>query len=416
MSKSLLFSLLPSAWEWAHGKGNADERVPLPCRFTLVSDFGSVLEEGQGRLDDLPAAERLVWLLPESFVSFHRVTLPKLRAAQQRAALMGALEEQLLGPHEPQSLHFVLDGEAAGAARWVAVCERAPLLRVLARCEQAGRSLARIAPRLAPAQAPDSGSVFVSAHPLSAAISRTEGCALLPLHAALAMQLAHAQPAQQWRAQPAALAPLQKWLGNETTIQALSAAEQDLRALESAWDLSEGLTSDFWRASPSLRSLRRYGRGAMQVLRSPAWGMARTGMAALLLVCLLGLNIAAWRAHRWQQEAQKQITQLAVSALPELGGVILDLDLQSERLLRDLRLRAGVSAPGEMEWWLAQAAHFDAGAPEQIRFENGRMELSFANAQEAERLARNLADAGLNATLQGQAQIALSLDAERGRR
>ncbi|MFX8215207.1 type II secretion system protein GspL, partial [Acinetobacter baumannii] len=78
-----------------------------------------VLREGRSDVAQLPAADTVIAVLPESDVSWRRVELPRA-GRQMRAALAGKLEESLLD--EPEALHFALEPDAQGGdTAWVAI-------------------------------------------------------------------------------------------------------------------------------------------------------------------------------------------------------------------------------------------------------------------------------------------------------
>ena len=97
-----------------------------------------------------PRPTRVVAVLADTDVSWHRITLPKAPAARLRAALVGVLEEALLDDADDVHLAVAPDA-AAGQPTWVAAVDR-PLAARRTRRAREGRRLRR--PRRADRRGP----------------------------------------------------------------------------------------------------------------------------------------------------------------------------------------------------------------------------------------------------------------------
>ena len=79
------------------------------------------------------------------------------------------------------------------------------------------------------------------------------------------------------------------------------------------------------------------------------------GLAALVLVQVVGLNLQAWRAHGEVQALRQQQQDILREAFPSIK-VVVDPLLQAERELLKLRRAAGEPGPADLETALDVAA------------------------------------------------------------
>lgn len=108
--------------------------------------------------------EEVVALLPAAALSWHRISLPAglgRSGARLQAALVGLLEDRLL--QDPTQLHLALPAHwAAGEPTWVAACDKAWLHAHLQALDEAGLSVQRIVPELAPAPQVSAGTPWAT--------------------------------------------------------------------------------------------------------------------------------------------------------------------------------------------------------------------------------------------------------------
>ena len=334
-------------------------------RYTLSSDGQSVSSQGSAALALLPRPSRAtgesVALVPAQRLSWQRMTLPQGNLAAHsprlRAVLEGALEEQLLD--EPAQLHLALPPQARpGSTLWVAVCERDWLRGHLQALEQAGITVARIVPEVAPATtepaqtsayivgAPDDARLLVSGY------GPEQGVLLLPLTASTLALIRHSAdvvPAPAWYAEPAVAALAEQLLGQPVPLQ--NAHERALQALDNSWNLAQ---FDLAQTGHS-RVLRKLSAGLGAFMGATAWRPARWALGVLVLAHLLGLNANAWQERRALAAKQAQVQAVLTQTFPQIS-VVVDAPVQMERQLALLRQATGSLSAHDLEPLLASSA------------------------------------------------------------
>lgn len=369
---SLLILTLPLA---RPGPGTA-------YRYTLTADGLHALRHESAAAALLPTPERggeTVAVVPVQALSWHRVTLPPglplgtSAAARVRSVLEGLLEDQLLD--EPSQLHFALAPEArAGAATWIAVCDRAWLREHLQALEAAGRRPSRVVPEFAPG---GPAQAWALGTPEDAWLVRTglapdQGLALLPLtSAALALWPDAENPSPPVQAEPAVAALAEQRLGQPVTLQ--TADQRALEAARSPWDLAQ-----FDLASTGRTRLLRDVRGLLRAgLSGPQWRAARWAAGLTLGVHLVGLNAAAWQEQQALKAKQAAVRTTLTQTFPQVA-VVVDAPVQMARELALLRQTAGSAGPQDFEALLAAAgtALAEGPAPTGLEFSPGRLRLN----------------------------------------
>jgi general secretion pathway protein L len=361
-------------------------KLPVAWPFVFSTDGRSVAQQGSAAPALLPRAAQVVLVLAEGDVSWHRVDIPKAPPARLRAALLGVMEESLL--EEDENLHFaVAEGSAAGQPGWVAVTHRPRLAAALAALEAAGLVVERVvAPATPPAAgelarghfhtdehlAEDlgdhSGPASADALPLLT-LARADGVACLRLGGALARALQPEPDAVRWTATPAAAAAAEHWLGAPVAL--LTEAE---RALEAAQGGSNLRQFDLAARTRGTRALR----GVGQRFFSREWRPVRVGLAVLVGVQLLGLNVHAWQ-QRQALDARRSAMKTLLTATHPGVRVVLDAPLQMQRETERLRAAAGRPGEGDLEALMgaAAAAWPDGQGPVQtLNFDGSRLSLS----------------------------------------
>jgi general secretion pathway protein L len=334
--------------------------------YVLTPDGLNITRQGRAKAALLPKADSAVVVLADSDVSWHRITLPKAPAARLRAAISGVLEEQLLD--DAESVHFALaPALAGGQTGWIAAVNKAWLKAELGALDKAGVIVERAVPMSWPEDAPlgHFSAGFDVAAPMQLTWSDAKGVMCLGVNGALAKQML-----PQWTA-PAVAAPAERWLGGSVTT--LSDEQRLLRAMRSLWNLLQFDISPKHRGTVALRD-------AVRRFRSAGWRPIRWGLAALLALQVLGLNLWSW--HQERQIAAKRQALVAVlqKAHPQVRAV-LDAPAQMRRETDVLRAAAGKAGDGDLETLLGAAASAwpDGQAPLQtMKFADGR--LSFAAA------------------------------------
>jgi general secretion pathway protein L len=339
--------------------------------YVLSNDGRSVLKLGRSVPAALPRADSVVAVLADADVAWHAITVPKAPAARLRAALAGLMEEALLDDEE--ALHVALPPQAgAGQPAWAAVLHKPWLQATLAALEGAGMPVDRVVPAQVPGGA--ASGHFFNDGPAEGmptlALVQAEGAAVLRAGGSLARALLPADlSAARWTATPAAAAAAERWLGSPVSV--LGEPERALESARSAWNLRQFDLVPRHRGTLALRdALRRF--------FSRDWRPVRIGLAALVAVQVLGLNLWAWRQQQDVDSKRAAMSTLLRSTHPGVRAV-LDAPAQMQRETELLRAAAGRPGDGDLEVLLgaAAAAWPDGQGPVQtLRFEGGRLTLA----------------------------------------
>jgi general secretion pathway protein L len=353
----------------------------------LVASGGQIVSRGPRAAGALPPATTVIAIAAESDLAWQRVKLPRA-GRQMRAALAGQLEESLLD--DPDSLHFALQPDAGGGdTAWVAVCSRAWLAQHLTQLEAADVFVDRVAPLAWPGapmrghfHAGDDGSGNGDGEtaPLKLLWCHPDGLVELPLDGELARALLFTPqppPDIQWTATPAVAARAEHWLGAAVTV--LTPEQRALAVIDSRWDLRQ---FELAQRTRGIRALRQLGRELMQ----RRWAPVRWGLAGLVAVQLLGLNLLAWKQAQALQAQRAAQTATLKTSYPQVRAV-LDAPVQMRRETEALRASAGRAGDDDLETLLAAAAAAwpaGRGPIDALSFEPGRLVLSAKDWEEAQ--------------------------------
>lgn len=372
--------------------------------YVLSGDGRHVAAAGRALPAALPRADTAVGVLADGAVAWHRVALPKAPAARLRDALAGVLEEQLLA--DPEDLHFALPARSEpGGGTWVAVTDRQPLAAALAALDAAGVQVERVVPASEPVPEGTAarGHFFQPAgaaeDELALALAHADGAATLRVAGTLARALLPA--AAEYSASPAAAAAAEHWLGAPVAVR--KDAERVLGALASPWNLRQ------FELAPQHRGVQAL-QLAFSRLARPEWKGARRAALALVVVQLVGLNLAAWHERRAIDARRAEMAALLTSTHPGVRAVV-DAPRQMARENERLRAAAGRADAGDLETLLGAAAAAwpeGQGPVQTLRFEDQRLELAAPGWDEAQAAAfrERLAGTGLTAEL-SEGRIAL---------
>jgi general secretion pathway protein L len=318
------------------------------------SDGHSVLRSATGMAATLSAhAGEVVAVVPHSRLSWLQVHVPPAsHGTRLHSVLHGLLEDRLLD--EPSQLHLATPANAqhiarTGGALWVAACDKAWLRAVLTPLQEAGLTVQRIVPELAPTPIP---TLYVMGEPHHAhsVLCHPQGVTLLPpnvgqWHAfgAWNSEDAHIQ------AEPAMVSRVQTTLQRQPMLQ--SAAQRWVQASQSDWDLAQGE----WAQGP-LQRLQRQLQTAWQTLRhAPAWRPVRWGLLSMLVLNVLGLNAMAWHERNAQQAQQAALSEVLQTTFPSVT-LVVDAPLQMQRALDALQQKNGTASSTDLEPLLAALA------------------------------------------------------------
>lgn len=360
---------------------------PATLDWLLSPDGLTVRRRGSNTIADMPAADSIVAVAPAGSAAWHRPVCPKAPANRLRAALGGLLEERLLA--EDEDLHLAIAPRpTAGSPLWVAALHKPWLRNWLDQLAAAGRVVDRLVPALAPlgdavdsadgTEPPPNGHFHlgdgIAAEggelPLHLAWADAQGAADLPAAGGLARSQLAAWQARDtiWTATPAAASAAERWLGAPVVVR--SDADIALAAVRSPWNLLQFDLAPRHRGSLAAGNLWR-------TLMGPGFAPARWGLAALVVVQLVGLNARAWQQRNALEQLRASQDSLLRQAHPQVRAV-LDAPLQMQRETTALRSAAGVPGDEDFETVLAAAAAaWPDGQPPaaQLRFEPGRLSL-----------------------------------------
>ena len=375
MSTLLLF-LPPRSRLRASGKAApaAAERAGPAHEYdwALTEDGRQIEREGRSAPAALPPADSVVAVVGESDIGWRCSELPRA-GRQMRAGLAGKLEESLLD--DPETVHFAVEPDAVGGdVAWVAITAKLWLAEHLTQLDAAHVFVDRVAPLAWPDETPR-GHFFETHGTANDGValrwSHTDGVATLPLDGGLSRQffppgLVHAA---KWTATPGIATSAERWLGTTVTVQ--TAAQRALAVVDNSWDLRQFELAPRARGTRALRLLSR------NFMRKP-WQAVRVGLAALLVVQVLGLNLWAWHQNREMAARRAAVTATLTSAFPQIRA-ILDAPVQMQKQLDLLRISAGAVGEQDLEALLGAAATAwpaDRPPAEALSFEPGRLTVS----------------------------------------
>jgi general secretion pathway protein L len=385
---------------------------PKEYSYVLSVDGLSVARQGRCVANMLPKADSVVAVMPPTDLSWHRVNVPKAPVARMRAALAGVLEEALLD--DPEEVHLALAPQAKiGQSAWVVACDHTWLTGQLMALEKAKFRVDRVVPAVAPDEPPTAYFHEAHASPSDEAESGSgvlltwtsdAGVSTWPLAGSLArVLLPDPLPVQaRFFATPPVASPAERWLGRAVTVQ--TQGEHLLVAARSLWNL---LQFDLTPSSKGLHALSDKWRRVM----GPQWRPARVGLAALVAVQLIGLNLWAWQQKQQVQQKRSELARILKQTHPQVGAV-LDAPVQMQRETEALRAAAGQAGDGDLEALMGAVA--TAWPPEQptasLQYDGAVLTLSPPEGWGPDELAQfstRLGASGLEVEPQGDGRVSV---------
>jgi general secretion pathway protein L len=349
---------------------------------------------GECKLNDIPATNRIVVVVPIARIAFIDATLPKVSPQKREQLLNFAIEDKLT--IDPATVHAVVIGESASGPHQyvVAAIDRVWLSTALAWLKSAG-----IKPQVA---VPETALHNVADGEWLVVLKERDGYAVRPdglgygidydrndLDAppfALTLALNEAAASAGSRALPSRLnvcaspdvtAAIDhtRW---QTSLGAGSAAgiELKLRAL------AEPMSPDIIERKLSASNLLT---GAFKTASEVAVGLKQFKLTALLACSVLALHLTmlsvdAWRTARERQTLEREIRTIFLTSFPQATAVV-DAPLQMTRNLRQLENERGLAVEPTLTQ-LALAASVVRDVSPQITnivVKDGVLTLSFTN-------------------------------------
>ena len=361
------------------------------------SDGHQVVRNAVGAASLLSAyAGEVVALIPHSRVSWLSVQFPPgSHGARLSAVLAGLLEDRVLD--DVADLHCVVDPASAniprtGGVAMVAICSKTWLREVLTPLQASGLVVQRLVPEFSPSAQPLL-CVMGSQEQSQSVLCHSQGVTLLPPNVAQwkafpAYTAYTTLPAAQAPlvAEPAMVERVEQLLQRRPVMQ--NAAQRAVVAAQSDWDLAQGE----WAQGSSQRFLRLAQHAWQTLLHAPAWRSVRIGLAALLVVQVIGLNAMAWREQRALDEQKSQLSQILTSAFPSVR-LVIDAPLQMQREVDTLQKNAGRVTSTDFEPMLAAAASAlpEGVLPTQWHFANQVLRAQGLQLSEAQANAAQIA-------------------------
>ncbi|AOY97982.1 general secretion pathway protein GspL [Cupriavidus sp. USMAHM13] len=354
-------------------------------RRAAVAPASTVLREGNARVEELPAADRLVLILSAGDVLLSEADVPPLAPARLKLALPNLVEDILAGDALLSHIAVgpALDAAAAGTPRaarrrLLMVVDLAWLRAVLdAFAEHSHRRRcvlpAQLCLPLAEPAAPDSaadGEAATEPPPAAAAAPATlaieDATPTLEQADGLLADDAIAAPRQAQRlwqltvrtgphagyglllgseslAGWLALAPAGNWIADR---EAGRHAGLPVAPAALGWPQWLAGAQDCLRDAALDLAQFEFAQGRAERWNLRAWRLPLALAAGLLLVQLAGMNILWLKLHQEQQRLAAAQLQALRSAFPQLP-VVVDPPLQMRRQVEQLRLASGRSVPDD---------------------------------------------------------------------
>lgn len=350
-----------------------------PLTFVRVDDAGRPGESGAVQPSLLPRGPRRVGVWPAEMLSLFAVALPELGAQRLQAALVGSLEERVLG--ELGALHLAAGPRGAdGGTTLACCCDRAPLAAALRLLEDAGQEPDAVVPEPALIEP---GDLWLrrDGDSLRAVWRDAAGeSAWLRLQPGAAPPLP--QPPRRVLAAPALAAEARALFGDAIAIEPVDDETILARAARPGWNLRQ------FELAPRA-GLHRAASAVREGLRTPAWRRVIALAVTLGVIELIGIEFTAMQLRARRAALAASIDALVAQALPGEPAV-LDPGLRMDRALDLARRHAGRPTRASLEVLLGAAARAlpDHPTVSQLRYQPGRLTLRVGAAAAAAALPR----------------------------
>lgn len=366
--------------------------------WALLRPDGTLQREAETPIGELPAAQRVIAVVPASRVLLTAVKLPARGAQRVRNALAYAVEDQLTSA--PESVHAVAGPLLPAGKQSIAVIDKEWLGKLLSALESAGaRPHSITVETCLPARARDDWAVVLR-----------EGTGFVRTGDASGMVLDRADSGS---APPMLQLALQDARNSDAAPQKIvvwSDSTCDLRA----WEQELGVRCD---AAGPWRAWQAAGHPAIELLQGEfappsalhdLWPRVRP--AAILVGAALAIEISGvflhWGALRYEKaQLEARMHDQFKTAFPQAQAIV-DPALQMRRNLEATRTSTGIAQDGDFLPLLAQAARLGAAGTgwqlKAIAYESGRLALdvALADRKQAESLLRGFEAGGVKTSLE----------------
>lgn len=352
------------------------------------------VRSGECRLSELPAANRIVVVVPIGRIAFIDATLPKVSQQKREQLLNFAIEDKLT--IDPSTVHAVVIGKSASGPHQyvVAAIDRAWLSAALAWLRSAGIKPQVVVAETALQNVADDEWLIVLKQRDSYAV-RPDGLAYgidydrADLNAppfALTLALNEAAASAGSRALPSRL---QIYTSTDIAAAIDQASWQNSLSTGSVAGLVLSVTALPQPMSPNVTerklSASNLLTGAFKTVSEVTVGLRQFRFAALLACSALALHVTmlsldAWRMSRERQTLETELRSIFLASFPQ-ATVVVNAPLQMARNLRQLENERGLSAePVVTQLALAASITRDVATQiSNISAKDGVLTLSFTN-------------------------------------
>ena len=345
--------------------------------FDFVSsiDGRNIARSGQAAAKDLPRlGGEVVAVVPWQVLAWHRVTLPQGVGGRLNAVLSSLLEDSCL--QDTSELHLVLSPSATarlrqGGPAMVAACAKDWLRQALAPLLGAGLRVQRLVPEVCPSTTPDAAQLYLlddGAH-VQALLCRHDSVWRLP-QASAALAAWEAIPNKTLWCEPSVADTAQRLSEGMALLQ--TPQQRCLQAAGNGWDLAQGE----WAQHSGLRGWRWLQATWRSLRFDPAWQTSRRGVALLVVVNLLGLNLWAWQVQAQVSAQRESLNALLLSTFPQVK-VVIDAPIQMRREMQALQKNSAQPQDADVDVMLqVLSTPWPSGAvPTQIDYRGGTLRL-----------------------------------------
>jgi general secretion pathway protein L len=355
-------------------------------------DGRHIAHSGQASAQDLCRfGSQVVAVVPWQVLAWHSINLPPGTGGRLNAVLNSLLEDSSL--QDPSELHMVLGPNSANALRqggtaMVVVCAKDWLRKALAPLTAAGLQVLRLVPEVCPSPVEDSAQLYWldDGARVQALLCRHDSVWRLPqatnawtawepvAHKTLWAEPSVAQATARLGDTPALLqTPPQRWL----------------QACGNGWDMAQGE----WAHHKGLKGWRWLLASAQALRFEPRWRGTRQGLALLVLVHLLGLNIWAWHAQAQVAQQRQQLQQLLTSTFPNVK-VVVDAPVQMRREVQALQKNSAQASDTDLDVMLQtlSARWPSATPPTQLDYRGGTLRMAGLKPDALEVLSKAFAN------------------------
>ena len=349
-------------------------------------DGRNIARSGQAVAKDLPRlGGEVVAVVPWQVLAWHLVTLPPGVGGRLNAVLGSLLEEHCL--KDPSELHWVLSPHATsllrqGGPAMVAACAKDWLRQALAPLLAAGLRIQRLVPEVCPSLTPDAAQLYLldDGARVQALLCRHDSVWRLPQPSS-ALAAWEPIPNKTLWCEPTVADTAQRMSDSMVLLQ--TPQQRWLQAAGNGWNLAQGE----WAQHSGLRGWRWVQSAWRSVRFDHAWQASRRGLAFLLLVNLLGLNLWAWQVQAHVSAQRDSVNALLINTFPQVK-VVIDAPIQMRREVEALQKNSAQPQDADVDVMLqVLSTSWPSGAvPTQIEYRGGTLRLGGLKAEALEAL------------------------------